>query len=294
MDGRINDQNINHKQWNRLGCQKVALKSLIDNSSLNFLKEVESNVQIAENPFFIQCLGISQDPQTLNYMIVMEFAPLGSLRTYMNDNFNSMTWQDKIKSLWSISKGLYYLHDKNLIHQDFHPGNLLFSNDHCLNITDLGLCKSANQNTRSNGIYGVLPYVAPEVLHRKDYTMASDIYSFGIVTYELITGIPPYHNIKYDSDLALNICQGLRPKIPSNVPPLLTKLIMECWNAQPDKRPTSKKLFTIINKWRWNNNVFDKFKSSPSNKLHSQAIYTSKFIDTSNISLPVIAALLGG
>jgi serine/threonine protein kinase len=232
---------MNHKRWNRLGCQKVALKTL-NNSSLDFLKEIESNVQIAENPFFIQCLGISQDPQTLYYMIVMEFAPLGSLRTYMNDNFNSMTWKDKIKSLWSISKGLYYLHDKNLIHQDFHPGNLLFSNDHYLNITDLGSCKSTNQNTRSNEIYGVLPYVAPEVLHGNDYTMASDIYSFGIVTYELITGIPPYHNIAHNNDLALSICQGLRPKIPFSVPPLLTKLIMECWDAQPDKRPNYSRL----------------------------------------------------
>jgi len=79
--------------------------------------------------------------------------------------------------------------------------------------------------------------------------MESDIYSFGIVTYELITGIPPYHEIPRDNYLALSICQGLRPVIPSNVPPLLIRLMTECWDAQPDKRPTSKKLFTIINKW---------------------------------------------
>ena len=67
------------------------------------------------NKFFIRCLGFSQDPVTSNYIMVMEFASLGNLHTYMNVNVNSdsiMTWEDKIKSLWCISKGLYYLHEK--------------------------------------------------------------------------------------------------------------------------------------------------------------------------------------
>jgi len=179
----------------------------------------------------------------------MEYASLGSLRKYLNDKFNNMTWKDKIKSLWNICEALYYLHDKNLMHQDLHPGNLLFSGDEYLNIADLVLCRPANQNSQTKRVYGVLPYVAPEVLHGKDYTMASDIYSFGIVAYELITGLPPYHDVSHGKDLAFNICQGLRPKIPSYVPKLLTKLIVECWDAQPEKRPVSKKLFTIVNKW---------------------------------------------
>jgi serine/threonine protein kinase len=114
---------------------------------------------------------------------------------------------------------------------------------HYLNISNLSLCKSTNQISQSNEVYGVLPYMAPEILQKKNYTMASHIYSFGIVTYELVTGIPPYNDIPHDNDLVLNICQGLRPKIPSNVSPLLIKLITECWDAQPEKRTNYKKLF---------------------------------------------------
>ena len=61
-----------------------------------------------------------------------------------------MTWEYKIKSLWCISKGLYYLHEKNLIHQNFHPGNLLFTDGEFLNITNLSLCKSVNQTSSIN------------------------------------------------------------------------------------------------------------------------------------------------
>ncbi|CAH1761823.1 7914_t:CDS:2, partial [Entrophospora sp. SA101] len=82
----------------------------------------------------------------------------------------------------------------------------------------------------------------------------------------------------------------LRPEIPSHMPKLLTKLIMECWDAQPDKRPTSKKLFTIINKWDMNSNsLFAGFITPklPFWKLHSEAIYTSRLLDTSNLPPPV-------
>ena len=75
-----------------------------------------------------------------------------------------MNWKDRITALLDISIGLNTLHNNELIHQDFHPGNLLFNNEQALLITDFGLCNPANQSSQSNNIYGVMPYVAPEVL----------------------------------------------------------------------------------------------------------------------------------
>ena len=57
-----------------------------------------------------------------------------------------------------------------------------------------------------------LPYIAPEDLRGKTYTQSADIYSFGILAYEILSGLPPYHNLPHDELLALKICQGLRPK----------------------------------------------------------------------------------
>ena len=74
-----------------------------------------------DNKFLIRCLGFSQDPKTCNYIIVMELAPLGSLYKYLS---NSMNWKDRITALLDISIGLNTLHKGDLVHQDFHPGNL--------------------------------------------------------------------------------------------------------------------------------------------------------------------------
>src|SRR5439155_19888684 len=101
------------------------------------------------------------------------------------------------------------IHAKKLIHQDFHSGNILNLGFHC--ITDLGLCKPADEKTDKN-VYGVLPYVAPEVLRGKNYTQASDVYGFGIIIYEVFNGLPPYHDMAHDEFLAVKICQVLRPK----------------------------------------------------------------------------------
>ncbi|CAG8769612.1 7722_t:CDS:2, partial [Racocetra fulgida] len=159
QDGQIRGWDTDDQKWIRGGCQSVALKTInnpIDSIS-NLLKEIESNIQVVDDPHFIKCLGITQDSKTHNYMIVMEYATSGSLRSYMNAN--NMDANKKGQILWSISKGLYHLHEKNLIHQDFHPGNLLLING-CLSISDFGLCKQENQKSKSKTekIFGVLPY----------------------------------------------------------------------------------------------------------------------------------------
>jgi serine/threonine protein kinase len=76
--------------------------------------------------------------------------------------------------------GLKRIHQKGLIHKDFHSGNILTDSGDSL-ITDLGLCRPANYKKEEGKIFGVLPYIAPEVLKGKPYSQASDIYSFGIV-----------------------------------------------------------------------------------------------------------------
>jgi len=172
----------------------------------------------------VPCYGISQDPVTKNYIIVMDYMEGGNLRQYLISK--KLNFSDKLQRLFNIVQGLKNIHQKNLVHRDFHSGNILNSGTHSF-IADLGLCRPVNE-IGNDKVYGVLPYVAPEVLRDKKYTQAADIYSFGMIAYELFSGLPPYCDYVHDSALALRICEGLRPKFQIKVPQLLVDLIEKC------------------------------------------------------------------
>src|SRR2546421_2817101 len=108
---------------------------------------------------------------------------------------------------------------------------------------------TSNTQSENKKIYGVLPYVAPEVLRGKEYTQASDIYGFGVIAYEVCTGLPPYHDMAHEEHLAIRICQGLRPNSNYKIPQLILDIIKQCWDADPLKRPKAEelsKLFTNL------------------------------------------------
>ena len=228
----------------------------------------------------VTCYGITQDPKTNDFMIVMDYAKDGNLRQYLNNSFNSMNWGKKLRILFQIARGLNEIHGNKLIHHDFHCGNILnssiSSNNNCTYITDLGLCQPANEKHPQSGIYGVLPYVAPEVLRGKEYTQASDIYGFGIIAYEVCTGLPPYHNIAHEELLAIRICQGLRPNSYYKIPQLILDKIKQCWDADPLKRPKTKELKKLFEKL-----IFDYDENSIINKQIKEADEINKQLSTS-------------
>jgi serine/threonine protein kinase len=203
---------------------------------------------IPDTTYIAHCFGITKDPEFGNFIIVMAHVINGSLRQHLNNSFNSTKWNGKLRILRSIANGLDYIHNKGLIHRDFHCGNILKDSDFIF-ITDLGLCRPANvksSQNECNELYGVLPYVAPEVLRGKEYTQESDIYGFGIIAYEVCTGIPPYYDIAHDKFLTISICQGLRPKSNYKIPQLILNIIKQCWDADPLKRPKANELHELL------------------------------------------------
>ena len=254
--------------------------------------------------------------------MVMEYAQYGSLRQHLNNSFNPLNWIDKLCNLYYITAGLKRIHEKGLIHHDFHCGNILNSKKGGSNslyslITDLGLCRPASVETSQNNnkqIFGVLPYVAPEVLRGKEYTQASDIYGFGIIAHELCTGLPPYRDIPHDEFLAIKICQGFRPTSNYKVPQLILDIIQQCLDADPLKRPKADDLFELLYdlcvKTDKNGNDYDENslinqqireideinKQLPpltipsidilSYTTHHQAIYTSRLLNYKNLPEP--------
>jgi serine/threonine protein kinase len=200
----------------------------------------------------VKCYGISQDPKTKNYVLVMEHMKEGNLRQLLvrQGSEEIISLKDKVRRLGEITGGLSSIHYQNLIHRDFHSGNILNKLDNHTRqvksyIADLGLSCPINHQKQKEQIFGVLPYVAPEVLRGQPYTKAADIYSFGIIAYELLAQAYPYPKTD-DTELSLKVCQGHRPnidKIP--LPQEVKDLIKRCWDADPKKRPSSHELSMI-------------------------------------------------
>ncbi|RGB40714.1 kinase-like domain-containing protein [Rhizophagus diaphanus] len=294
-EGCINNWDIENQKWKRgINC-KVALKSL-DNSSeicTDFINEIKSYLQIYILNI-VYCFGITQDPNTKDFMMVLNYCEEGNLRNFYLNNSNDNI---KLYRLSGIANGLLSIHNAEKVHKDFHSGNILD-----VYISDLGMCQPANNKDKKEGVYGVLPYMAPEVLRGYQYTKAADIYSFGIIMNEFLSEEIPFNDIPHDHILAVKICKGLRPKISEDIPKFLVDLIMKCWDAKAENRPSAKELYQILD-----NNIIcsqmleynDKFrekklknrsnenKSESITKTHPQAIYTSRLLNFKNLPEPV-------
>jgi serine/threonine protein kinase len=175
--------------------------------------------------------------------MVLQYAKEGNFNHWMNKNYKDFYWNYKLSSLLNIINGLKEIHQKSIVHRDFHTGNILFLSEiydfgNCISISDMGLCGEVG-NIDETKIYGVMPYIAPEVLRGKSYTQAADIYSFGMIMYFVATGKQPFYNRVHDHNLALDICnKGVRPEINEpEAPRCYIDLMKKCWDLTPNNRP---------------------------------------------------------
>jgi serine/threonine protein kinase len=197
-----------------------------------------------------------------------------NLREYMQQNHNKLTWKQKVNITFEIIRALYFMHEENAIHRDLHSGNILYYelSDHWY-ISDLGFCGPADKSSKC--IYGNLPYVAPEVINGKEYTFKSDIYSIAMLMWEISSGQPPFINYEHDYNLAINIINGIRPKIVLGTPIEYKNLMEQCWDADPSKRPN---IYTLWNKIQEMNLYY---QSTPDESLQSE-IYSNSELDETN------------
>src|SRR4051812_14728855 len=197
------------------------------------------------------------------------------LRKYLQQNHNQLTWTERIKIVTNIIVALDAIHSENAIHRDLHSGNVLYSKlDQRWFISDLGFCGPADKSSKC--IYGNLPYIAPEVIAGKETTFASDIYSIGILMWEISSGQPPFSNYEYDYYLATNIIKGMRPKIVSGTPLEYKNFMKQCWDADPSKRPDIYTLEDEIYKiHQYYQNMSNETYNLEINQINLETNYTS-------------------
>ncbi|EXX54590.1 Bck1p [Rhizophagus irregularis DAOM 197198w] len=183
----------------------------------------------------------------------MPYYDSGDLIHYITKNFHSIRWATKLWELRKIVDGLIQIHKVNIAHRDFHSGNILLNRIslkfiRSIKISVLGRSNSATESGDNNENYGIIPYMAPEIFQRQKYDKASDIYSLGMVMWELMTGRRPFWDRSHDTDLIIDICDGLRPPIVTNAPEGYIELMEEYWHSNPEKRPSATDIHDKLNK----------------------------------------------
>ncbi|RIB01356.1 kinase-like domain-containing protein [Gigaspora rosea] len=214
---------------------------------------------------------------------------MGSLRQNLC-SVSKMNWMDKLTLLHCITSDLQMIHSQGLIHRDLHSGNILQDNLHSAYVADLGLSITTTKplNAERRGIYGILPYIAPEVLDGNQYTTASDIYSFGIIMWEILYGKSVNYNQGFGIQLQIKICrENLRPRIIEDTPQCYINLMKKCWEKEPIKRPSAQKIIEILTEWQNDKNILLELTKSDeilkNQSIHIQSYsdgsYKSKFIE---------------
>jgi len=207
------------------------------------------------NPIY----GVTRNPLTHEYAIITKFQNAGNFRRMISENQTEFTWAKITDIFTDISRGLLSIHQNDYYHKDFHSGNILntISIDPTKNlykfypvISDFGMSRPANESLTDKTVYGVLPFVAPEILLGKKYTKEADIYGFGMIMWEIISGEPPFIDREYDQYLIIDICiNQLPPPIPEYAPEPYVTLMKQCWDTIPTNRPTADHLWNQFSHW---------------------------------------------
>jgi serine/threonine protein kinase len=219
----------------------VAIKKLhradADSTSLEmYCREVES-LSSATHPFILPFIGFTtQSP----FCIVTKFIPNDSLFNALHEDPKSLqlTPLDLSVIAYGIADGMSYLHSISFIHRDMKSENILLDENKLPVICDFGSSRRVNpQEALKTGEIGTPNYMAPEFIRAEAYTQKVDVYSYGMILWEMLTRTTPFSGMVHSQVIFQVIVKQARPEIPAGTPDALSSLIQSCWAADPGSRP---------------------------------------------------------
>ncbi|KAL3831637.1 hypothetical protein ACJMK2_023365 [Sinanodonta woodiana] len=186
--------------------------------------------------------------QESNFCLVTEYAENGSLYAHLQDPDNFLDFQQILKWAREIARGMNYLHCEapvKVIHRDLKSKNGKIMSIPESNICDFGASRFAGSTTKMS-LAGTFPWMAPEVIQSLPVSESCDTWSYGVVMWELLTHEVPFKGIEGFQVAWVVVEREERLTIPSSCPPCFRKLMEQCWQTEPKKRPTFKQILTRL------------------------------------------------
>ena len=226
---------------------KVLKQEFSEDSSFvtKFRAEAQSAAGL-EHPNIVNIYDVGSENGL--YYIVMEYVEGITLKTYIEKK-GQLSFKESASIAIQVARGIEAAHNKNIIHRDIKPQNIIISTDGKVKVTDFGIAKATSSNTISSDVMGSVHYASPEQTRNGFVDGRSDIYSLGIVMFEMVTGRVPFDG---DTTVAVAL-QHLQEEIarPSiyapDLPISFEKIILKCTQKTPDRRyQTIEELLTDI------------------------------------------------
>ncbi|XP_034484612.1 tyrosine-protein kinase Fer isoform X1 [Drosophila innubila] len=228
--------------------QDVAVKTcrmtLPDEQKRKFLQEGRILKQY-DHPNIVKLIGICVQKQPI--MIVMELVPGGSLLNYLRKNSNALSNRQQMGMCRDAAAGMRYLESKNCIHRDLAARNCLVDFEHSVKISDFGMSREEEEYIVSDGMKQIpVKWTAPEALNFGKYTTLCDVWSYGILMWEIFSkGDTPYSGMS-NSRARERIDTGYRMPTPENTPPEMYRLMLKCWAADVESRPHFDEIYNVV------------------------------------------------
>lgn len=219
--------------------EMVAIKVLNgteNNSAMKrSLKTEITTLSTLSHPSILKLLGYTVKSP---FCLIIELLQNGSLADFLKTRPNELTPTDRTLITIDVASGMHYIHEKLLIHRDLKSFNILLDSNKRARICDFGFVR-VDSFEPSTGMIGTPQWMAPEVMMCSPmYDNKVDVYSFGIVLWEMLTNQTPYAGIPVQRLPTLIVKNGFRPEIPPGTPESLASLMRDCWDSDPTKRPS--------------------------------------------------------
>jgi class 3 adenylate cyclase/tRNA A-37 threonylcarbamoyl transferase component Bud32 len=227
---------------------KRFVKQRLDEDTMLRFREEAALLAELRHPNVVLFIGACV--RSPNICIVTEWIPKGSLRDVLADGSVKLSWATRLNVVKGIALGLAYLHSQQpapILHRDLKSSNVLVDESWNAKIADFGLARMKQENATMTRC-GTPAWIAPEVVMRERYTEKADLYSLGMVMWEVATRKLPFAGENL-AKTAVDVVEGKRPPVPANAPKAYVALMTACWHRKPHKRPSAEQVCRTIESW---------------------------------------------